>query len=765
MLAPDPDAAPVSEYDESKSTVWQFLAPDDNFAPPKAPPSEIFPPRLSSPNDARGSGANAKTNANATLPKTPQTPVNDDENDDYNSDSDDLNSRVLSACRDTSMFMRSPMLERKTNDKFLRFCASTTPLSKKLLKKMRSMIVSDSFRDAYLLRVRATRMGESAPDGYTPLMVAAYANHIDAAKLVLELAEEYAAAAAASTKGDDNNNDNDNATTYADLHLDRDMFGMTALHIAGERGNVEMIQLLLPLYKFPLPPAASKTTEPKSSSPSETAIATTKENKGHVPLVDLGGQTAFGRAVTSPVPKAKRNQRTLEKNLFSNNDLSIFGKAKPIEERMGSMCGLGLEYGTSDMPGMRGYMEDAISVETWVQKGSNSSTVNASSGEMALFAVCDGHGDNGKVSQFVASNARGVLEECIQEHEEQNRDNVVPSNEYWNAVWQSASLKLDKKLRAAHLTEGGSTGVFALVTNQEIVVANVGDSRCILACKAQPQQCNENAIEEAPKDENASVEEATENKPSDEATKEGSNETTEESVDAPTASATTKNENENEPSDAAPPALVEEESSRTTSSTTTTENESQSSNTIVTTALSEDHKPNLPNEAARVRMAGFDVESIRIQEEDGTETFIHKVVKDAKNQLAVSRAFGDFDYKANNTLSELEQAVIPLADVTVHTRCPDSDLYMVLACDGIWDVMENYEVTELVRTQVKVKAEYSRDSLLPDVADVLLQECLGKDSRDNMSAILVSLQSKNDITVNNDNDTIAPKTLDFGSPR
>lgn len=737
ILAPDPDAAPVSEYDESRSTVWQLLAPDDNFAPPKAPPAEVFPPKLPSPsigNDAQWSGAKEKEK----LQKTPQTPTDDgalfhnDENDDH-SDSYDLNSRVLSACRDTSMFMRSPMLERKTNDKFLRFCASTTPLSKKLLKRMRSMVVSDSFRDAYLLRVRATRMGESAPDGYTPLMVAAYANHIDAGKLVLELAEEYAA----STKGVDN----------ADLHLDRDMFGMTALHIAGERGNVEMIQLLLPLYKFPLPP------EPKSSpSAASKESATTKDNPVHFPLVDLGGQTAFGRAVTSPVPKAKRNQRTLEKKLFSSNDLSIFGKAKPMKERMGRMCGLGLEYGTSDMPGLRGYMEDAISVETWVQKGSSNSTTT-SSGEVALFAVCDGHGDNGKVSQFVASNVRGVLEECIEEHEQKNRENrtlVVPSNEYWSAVWQSASLKLDNKLRAAHLTEGGSTGVFALVTDQEIVVANVGDSRCILACK--PQQRNEKIIiEESPKEKNASVEEAT---------KECTNETSEESTVAPPATTTTTTENE--PSDA-PPALVEEESSGTRS---TTENESQSS-TVVVMALSEDHKPNLPDEAARVRMAGYDVESIRIQEEDGTETFIHKVVKDAKEQLAVSRAFGDFDYKANKTLSELEQAVIPLADVTVHTRRPESDLYMVLACDGIWDVMENDEVIDLVRTQVRVKADTSEDSLLPDVADVLLQECLGKDSRDNMSAILVSLQTNNNnnTTVNNDNDTISPKTLDFGSPK
>jgi len=83
------------------------------------------------------------------------------------------------------------------------------------------MVEADSYNNAYLLRVRATKMGESAPDGYTSLMVAAYANHIDAARLILEVAEEYGEAQG-------------NTSTYADLHLDRDMFGMTALHIAGK---------------------------------------------------------------------------------------------------------------------------------------------------------------------------------------------------------------------------------------------------------------------------------------------------------------------------------------------------------------------------------------------------------------------------------------------------------------------------------------------------------------------------------------------------
>mmetsp|Transcript_3098 Transcript_3098/g.8402 ORF Transcript_3098/g.8402 Transcript_3098/m.8402 type:complete len:692 (+) Transcript_3098:343-2418(+) len=673
LLAPDPNADPVSENDEPHSAVWQFLAPDDNFGPPRAPPPEVFPPQPRSKvlETPRGT------------PRTPLASVTTDD-DDSNDGGDDLNARVLSACRDTSMFMRSPMPKRKVHDKFLRICASTKDLPPKMMVKMRSMVEANSYRNAHLLRVRATRMGESAPDGYTAFMVAAYANHLAAAKLLLDLAEGYKTAT-----GD--------ATTYADLHLDRDMFGMTALHIAGERGHVEMIQFLLPLYKFPSPAAAV----------AEATAPTTN----HVPLIDLGGQTAFGRAVTSPIPKAKKNQRTLEKSLFSRNDLSIFGETKPIESRMGSIDALGLDYGTSDMPGLRGYMEDALSVTTWVREG------GGNGGTMTLFAVCDGHGDHGKVSDFLASNAKPILDECMTEQEPRN---LVPSSEYWGDVWKSTCLRLDQRLREEHFSAGGSTGIFALVTEREIVVANVGDCRCVLARRQAVNPASPGS----------------------------------EPPEAP-------------PEESEEPQVGERDVPVATTPTTAI---AATTPAVIVTALSEDHKPDLPGEAERIRKAGFDVRSVECREEDGTTTTIHRVAKNATDDLAVSRAFGDFDYKANTTLTDAEQAVVPLPGVTVHTRSAD-DRYLVLACDGIWDVIENEAAIDLVADETERRAKACPETLLPDAADAFLQECLGRGSRDNLSAILVRLDASGAAAsgaaaaaATASPAMPAPKTLDFGSP-
>ena len=77
---------------------------------------------------------------------------------------------------------------------------------------------------------------------------------------------------------------------------------------------------------------------------------------------------------------------------------------------------------------------------------------------------------------------------------------------------------------------------------------------------------------------------------------------------------------------------------------------------------------------------------------------------------------------------------------------------------------------EVVQKQVEIKTEYSPDSILPDVADALLQECLGKESRDNLSAIVVALQStttpskENSDNSDNSDTMVTPKALDFGSP-
>lgn len=128
-----------------------------------------------------------------------------------------------------------------------------------------------------------------------------------------------------------------------------------------------------------------------------------------------------------------------------------------------------------------------------------------------------------------------------------------------------------------------------------------------------------------------------------------------------------------------------------------------------------DHKPTNPEERQRIQNAGGVVLTQRIN-----------------GSLAVSRALGDFDYKGDENLPETEQLVSALPDVTVVNRCADTDQFVCLACDGIFDVFLNEELADYINNQLKIRGE-DLESLCGDVIDTSLH----KGSRDNMSIILL----------------------------
>jgi len=82
-----------------------------------------------------------------------------------------------------------------------------------------------------------------------------------------------------------------------------------------------------------------------------------------------------------------------------------------------------------------------------------------------------------------------------------------------------------------------------------------------------------------------------------------------------------------------------------------------------------------------------------------------------------------------------EQKVSPIPDVTIHMRNHDRDEYVVVACDGIWDVVSNQQcISELDEIMY---AEGERDLGL--VSEEILDTCLRYGSKDNMTAIVIQL--------------------------
>jgi serine/threonine protein phosphatase PrpC len=119
--------------------------------------------------------------------------------------------------------------------------------------------------------------------------------------------------------------------------------------------------------------------------------------------------------------------------------------------------------------------------------------------------------------------------------------------------------------------------------------------------------------------------------------------------------------------------------------------------------LSEDHKPSDDLERKRIENAGGSVQWKRV---DG--------------DLAVSRAFGDFQFKARTDLSPALQKVSCYPDIVVHERKPEDDV-LLLACDGLWDVMTNNEAIDLVRS-IYMTGESNMDKIAEEMVDVALEK-------------------------------------------
>ena len=138
---------------------------------------------------------------------------------------------------------------------------------------------------------------------------------------------------------------------------------------------------------------------------------------------------------------------------------------------------------------------------------------------------------------------------------------------------------------------------------------------------------------------------------------------------------------------------------------------SSAGSSSIVLSLTSDHKADRPDEVERIRAAGGFV--------------VHKRVM---GELAISRAIGDVDFKQTGFLFVLADP-----EVAVRELREEEDI-LVLACDGLYDVMTNEKVAEYVREAFKEgKSEQ-------EVAESIVKHAIDKlFTRDNVTAIVVRM--------------------------
>jgi len=116
--------------------------------------------------------------------------------------------------------------------------------------------------------------------------------------------------------------------------------------------------------------------------------------------------------------------------------------------------------------------------------------------------------------------------------------------------------------------------------------------------------------------------------------------------------------------------------------------------------------------------------------------------------LNLSRAIGDLEYKKREDLPPEEQVICSTPDFLVKELTPE-DEFIILGCDGIWDVMTNQEAVDFVRPRLLAKME------LGQIAQEVLDECLTEDPQktdglrtDNMTVLVVKINGSTTWTAN-----------------
>ena len=158
----------------------------------------------------------------------------------------------------------------------------------------------------------------------------------------------------------------------------------------------------------------------------------------------------------------------------------------------------------------------------------------------------------------------------------------------------------------------------------------------------------------------------------------------------------------------------------------------------------EDHKPDSDIEKKRIEAAGgkiYQTPSYFPLYQNGKEIEIPWRV--LPGRLSVSRTFGDIEAKEEK-FGGMKGVVAALPDIT-EIELNEEYNFIVIGCDGIFDVLSNEELLECIKIVLKEKKinEAIKDEeiheLCGDFAAMIIKSALAKDSFDNISCIVIAL--------------------------
>jgi len=268
----------------------------------------------------------------------------------------------------------------------------------------------------------------------------------------------------------------------------------------------------------------------------------------------------------------------------------------------------------SGMQGKRKTMEDAHQIK-----------LNAKE-DLHFMMVCDGHGGDYCAQQVAQLMLPHLLEKDLNTKRSKNEKKIKERRKSLADALKNGFMEVDKKLLALEPIANnddfsGTTVCAAFITEDEVICANAGDTRCVLSNNKKAKD------------------------------------------------------------------------------------------------LSSDHKPTKKSEMERIVKAGGRVINGRVNAMHG-----------------VARSLGDFSYKDDGLAEPDKQIVTCKPDLMCYDRSDTEDEFVLICCDGVWDVMKSQEAVSFIHDAL-AKPEVKT---LGEALELMLDFCLAKGSNDNMTAAIIA---------------------------
>ena len=151
-----------------------------------------------------------------------------------------------------------------------------------------------------------------------------------------------------------------------------------------------------------------------------------------------------------------------------------------------------------------------------------------------------------------------------------------------------------------------------------------------------------------------------------------------------------------------------------------------------------DHKPNSDFERKRIESAGGSIYKSKTHlslYQNGKKVEVPWRVN--PGGLSVSRTFGDIESKEIK-FGGKKGVVVALPDIAEFELC-DEHNFLVMGCDGIFDVLSNKEIMECIKIVLRINKNKKKkiNELCGDFANMIIKSALAKESFDNVSCIVV----------------------------